>query len=134
MEPVNPSGVPHRTIVDTEFLGYNIPKGTIVITGIGAAMRDSKIYENPHEFHPERFLDAFGKLFISNDVTLAFGAGRRVCAGETFTRNMLFLFTTSFLQVFNVAMPKGEKPFKFSENLTGGIRTPKDHWVEVTAR
>lgn len=96
--------------------------------------RDSTIYENPNKFNPDRFLDASSKLCLSNDVTLAFGAGRRVCAGETFTRNMLFLLITSFLQAFNVRIPKGEKPYKFSENLTVAIRSTPDHWIEVTAR
>lgn len=60
--------------------------------------------------------------------------GRRLCAGETFARNMLFLCTTAFLQAFNIRVADGAEPFRFDENLTGTIRTPKDHWIEVTPR
>lgn len=60
--------------------------------------------------------------------------GRRLCAGETFARNMLFLFTSAFFQAFSVKMPSGLKPYKFSENLTGVIRTTPDHWIEVEVR
>lgn len=129
-----PSGVPHKALVDTEFSGYRIPKGTIMIPALDAAMHDASAWQNPDQFHPERFLDASGRLCLSNDISLPFGSGKRLCAGETFSRNMLFLFTTSFLQAFSVAMPNGEQPFKFTENLTGLIRTTPDHWIAVTVR
>lgn len=61
-------------------------------------------------------------------------AGKRLCAGETFARNMLFLCTTAFLQAFNIRMADGARPLRFDENLTGIIRTPIDHWIEATAR
>lgn len=87
-----------------------------------------------NEFHPERFLDKAGNLCLSKDITIPFGAGKRLCAGETFARNMLFLCTTAILQAFTIRMANGAKPLKFSENMTGLIRTPKDHWIELTAR
>lgn len=133
-ETLIPSGIPHQALVDTEFLGYSIPKGTVIMPALDAAMKDSTVWDKPHEFRPERFLDASGKLCLSKDISLPFGAGRRLCAGETFSRNMLFLFTTAFLQAFSVKVPDGTKPVKFCENLTGTLRTPKDHWIAVTAR
>lgn len=134
-ETLVPSGLPHKALVDTEFLGYTIPKGTIIMPALDAAFHDPTVWDKPNEFRPERFLDdATGQLCLSKDISLPFGAGKRLCAGETFARNMLFLFTTAFLQTFSVQMPKGEKPYKFSENLTGTIRTTPDHWLAVTAR
>lgn len=133
-EPLAPSGVPHKALVDTEFLGYTIPKGTIIMPALHTAMKETEVWEQPNDFRPERFLDASGKLCLRKDVSLPFGAGKRLCAGETFARNMLFLFTTAFLQAFSVRVPDGEKTVKFCENFTGTIRTPKDQWVEVTTR
>ncbi|XP_031627919.1 probable cytochrome P450 304a1 [Contarinia nasturtii] len=133
-ESLAPTGVPHKALVDTEFLGYTIPKGTIIMPALHTAMKENTVWEQPNDFRPERFLDASGKLCLSKDISLPFGAGKRLCAGETFARNMLFLFTTAFLQAFSVRVPNGEKPVKFSENITGTIRSPKDQWVELTKR
>lgn len=133
-ETLVPSGLAHKALVDTEFLGYTIPKGTIIMPALDAAMHDSTAWDNPYEFHPERFLDSAGNICLSKDISLPFGAGKRLCAGETFARNMLFLFTAGFLQAFSVGMPNGVKPYKFSENLTGMIRSTPDHWIKATPR
>lgn len=97
-------------------------------------MHDRTAWDNPQEFRPERFLDESGKLCLSKDISLPFGAGKRLCAGETFARNMLFLCTTAILQAFNIRMANGAKPLKFCDNITGLVRIPKDHWIELTPR
>lgn len=55
-------------------------------------------------------------------------------AGETFARNMLFLFVSSLLQAFSVSIPAGEAVYSFEDNLTGMIRTTQDHWIQMKAR
>lgn len=133
-ETLVPSGLPHRAIVDTEFLGYDIPKGTFIITAIDSASHDTDAWDDPNVFKPERFLDESGSLCLRKDISVPFGAGKRLCAGETFARNMLFLFVTSFLQAFTIRMPDNVKPYEFNENLTGLIRSTPDHWIQVIAR
>lgn len=75
-ETLVPSGLPHKALVDTEFLGYSIPKGTGIIPALDAAMKDPSAWEDPHVFHPERFLDANGKFCLSKDISFPFGAGK----------------------------------------------------------
>lgn len=133
-ETLVPSGLAHKAMVDTEFLGYNIPKGSIVMPALDAANHDPTVWDRPNEFRPERFLDASGKLCLSKDISLPFGAGKRLCAGETFARNMLFLFISAFLQTFSVRMPDGVRPIRFNENMTGLIRSTPDHWLAVMPR
>ena len=41
---------------------------------------------------------------------MAFGAGRRVCPGETLARNRLFLFTATLLQKFTFLPPEDSTP------------------------
>lgn len=53
--------VPHRANKDTTLGGYNIPKDTIVLCNLYAALRDPKCWDFPDEFFPERFLTAEGK-------------------------------------------------------------------------
>lgn len=133
-ETLVPSGLPHQASVDTEFMGYSIPKGTVIMPSLQATMHDTSVWDKPHEFRPERFLDESGKFCVSRDSTLPFGAGKRQCAGKTFARNMLFLFSTMFLQMFSVRMPDGVKAHSFSDNLTGTIRTTPNHWLKITSR
>lgn len=133
-ETLVPSGLPHKAVMDTEFLGYNIPKGSFIITALAAANHDPNAFENSNEFRPERFLDQNGKLDLRKDITLPFAAGRRLCAGETFSRNILFLVTTAFFQEFSVRMANGQAPYSFAENNTGTLKWTPDHWIEVNAR
>jgi ent-kaurene oxidase len=62
-----------------KFLTWNIV-AQIAINIYGCNM-DKKQWENPEEWKPERFLD---EKYDSADLqkTMAFGAGRRACAGS----------------------------------------------------
>lgn len=133
-ETLVPSGLPHKALEDTTFMGYNIPKGCIIITALEAVSNDTQTWDQPERFIPERFLDDNGKLCLQKDQSLPFGAGKRLCAGETFARNMLFLFTAGFFQNFNVTVPDGGSIPDFSQNATGLIKTSPDFWVKVVPR
>lgn len=109
-------------------------QNTVVVAALSSANHDESVWEEPHKFRPERFLDGDGNLSLKNDVSLPFSAGKRLCAGETFARNMLFLFTTAFFQTFNVNSPPGAPINEFKDNLSGLIRTTPDHWVQYHAR
>lgn len=104
------------------------------MTALGALANDETVWTSPEKFQPERFLDASGKLSLSKDRSLPFGAGKRLCAGETFARNILFLFVSALLQNFIVTLPAQQKSIEFSENLTGLIRSTPDHWIQLRAR
>lgn len=65
---------------------------------------------------------------------MPFGAGKRLCAGETFARNMLFLLISGFFQNFNVAIPDGGNIPDFNENASGIIKTSPDFWVKILPR
>ncbi|CAM8998771.1 unnamed protein product [Rhodiola kirilowii] len=76
--PVIPPRYVHE---DTEIGGYHISAGTEIAINLDACNMDKKKWEKPEEWNPERFLE--GK-FDSGDLytTMAFGAGKRVCAGS----------------------------------------------------
>ncbi|KAI4389912.1 hypothetical protein MLD38_002079 [Melastoma candidum] len=75
--PVVPLRYAHE---DTELGGFFIPAGSQIAINIYGCNMDKNRYENPLEWIPERFLD--GK-YDDADLfkTMAFGAGKRVCAG-----------------------------------------------------
>ncbi|KAF4552552.1 Cytochrome P450-like protein 10 [Elsinoe fawcettii] len=54
--PVAPAGVPHATSADDEYLGFHIPKGTMVFANAWSIHRTDE-YRNPDSFWPERYLD-----------------------------------------------------------------------------
>jgi cytochrome P450 len=79
--------VPHKSLCDTTLGGFKVPKDTVVLASIFNLHNDKGIWGDPENFRPERFLGGDGKLNLKNDFSLPFGAGRRLCAGETFARN-----------------------------------------------
>ncbi len=62
MGDIVPLGVPHTTVEDIVFRGYDIPKGTTVMSNLYSVHRDPSVWENPHDFNPDRFLDSNGKI------------------------------------------------------------------------
>lgn len=93
---------------------------------------DEKVWSQPELFQPERFLDKDGKFSPKLDKSLPFSAGKRLCAGETFSRNMLFLTAAAIMQNFNLEMPMGEK--MPNDPYTGFLHHLPDFWMEFKAR
>ncbi|KDP38413.1 hypothetical protein JCGZ_04338 [Jatropha curcas] len=75
--PVIPLRYVHE---DTEIGSYYIPAGSEIAINIYGCNMDKKHWENPEEWKPERFLN--GKYDLAElHKTMAFGAGKRACAG-----------------------------------------------------
>ncbi|KAI0333735.1 cytochrome P450 [Cubamyces sp. BRFM 1775] len=93
---VVPQGISHRTIEDDELNGYFIPGGTTIMTNVWYVnmwpvesaihylhgtyrgfLHDPKVYENPFDFSPERFIKA-GELNpdVRDPTDYMFGFGR----------------------------------------------------------
>lgn len=73
--PVTPLGVARKCVKDTMLGGYFIPKDTLMLANLWTAQRDPRIWKNPDEYQPERFLDSEGNL-LKKDYTIGFGAGQ----------------------------------------------------------
>jgi cytochrome P450 len=74
----SPTKVDFRLVRKTTSLGgVHLPAGTVVMLCLGAANRDPRKFDNPHEFHPDR-----------NNVRehIAFGRGIHTCAGAPLAR------------------------------------------------
>lgn len=61
-------------------------------------------------FYPtDRFLDEDGnRIYSPSPSFLPFGAGIRVCLGETLAKMELFLFIAWILQKFSLSVPEGD--------------------------
>ncbi|XP_053679604.1 probable cytochrome P450 304a1 [Anopheles nili] len=129
-----PSGIAHRAQQDTTFRGYDLPKDTFVLLGLDAAHNQKEHWGDPECFRPERFLDENGKLCLSKDISLPFGAGKRLCAGETFARNIMFLTLAALMQNFNIRQPPNARLPDLTKRHTGVIISPNDYWLKFEPR
>ncbi|XP_067013413.2 methyl farnesoate epoxidase [Anabrus simplex] len=129
---IAPLTVPHRATRDTELKGYFIPKDTFVTVSIWSLLQDKSFWHDPTSFRPERFLDSSGKI-SRQEWFLPFGVGKRLCPGEAFARNMLFLVFTSLLQKYSVTLPPGHlKPSTLP--LPGFTTAPQPFEVTFISR
>ncbi|XP_030290311.1 cytochrome P450 2J6-like [Sparus aurata] len=124
MGNIVPLDIFHMAGKDTTLDKYTIPKGTVVLPVLTSVLHDDSMWETPHSFNPQHFLDQDGK-FRKREAFLPFSAGKRVCLGEQLARMELFLFFTSLLQRFSFSAPPGEKPSL--EYKLGITRCPKPH-------
>jgi cytochrome P450 len=79
-----------RAVRSFELDGHTYPAGTLLTLCIGAANRDSAVFENPNELHPSR----------SPNKHLAFGFGIHQCAGLSLARLEGRIAVQGFLQRF----------------------------------
>ncbi|XP_061593792.1 cytochrome P450 2J2-like isoform X2 [Cololabis saira] len=124
MGNILPLNVAHMTSKDTTLDGYLVPKGTMVLPTLDSVLHDESMWETPHTFNPQHFLDQDGK-FRKREAFLPFSAGKRVCLGEQLARMELFLFFTALLQRFSFSPPAGEQPSL--EFKLGGTHCPKPY-------
>jgi len=96
----------HRSMRDMEFKGYTIPNDTLIIPNLYFIHHDPKVWSDPGEFKPERFLSTDGKSFQKHEALIPFSVGRRQCLGESLARDSLFLFLTNTFQNFEVEFEK----------------------------
>lgn len=86
--------------------GYFIPKGARVVTNVWAIHMDPRVWDDPLEFRPERFLAANSVREFS---FFPFGSGRRRCAGLPLVERMLPLVVATLLHAFEWRLPQGVK-------------------------
>ncbi|KAG8947338.1 hypothetical protein FRC04_010786 [Tulasnella sp. 424] len=111
--PVSPI-LPHLPIRDDKFQGYFIPKGTAVVGNAWQVSRDNRLYQNPTEFNPERFLrrNEDGGSPTLNPGTLSpwdfvFGFGRRICPGRDLGFQAAWMTAVFVLWAFDIRTKDG---------------------------
>ncbi|KAK3596390.1 hypothetical protein CHS0354_036940 [Potamilus streckersoni] len=98
--------LPHTCSVDTKLRGFDIPKGTTLLPDIDSVLFDSKIWGDPEEFRPERFIGKEGTL-LKPEEFIPFFTGRRNCVGESLARMELDLFIPALVQRLEFLPPEG---------------------------
>ncbi|KAF8915153.1 cytochrome P450 [Mucidula mucida] len=101
--PVVPRGLRHRVMQDDVYMGYLIPKDATIIPNIWGITHDPEMYPDPFKFDPTRHL---GDAPQVNPFKFTFGFGRRVCPGQHFAEQSLFLNMANILAAFDIARAK----------------------------
>ncbi|XP_050232143.1 cytochrome P450 89A9-like [Mercurialis annua] len=95
--------LPRAVTKDTKFDGYDIPKDAIVNFTVAEMAWDPKVWEDPMEFKPERFMNegvAFDVKGIREIKMMPFGAGRRVCPAISIATLHLQYFVANLVRDF----------------------------------
>ncbi|XP_073294980.1 cytochrome P450 81Q32-like [Primulina huaijiensis] len=96
--PVAPLLVPHESSDQCTVGGYHIPKKTMLLVNVWAIHNDTKNWEEPRKFKPERFEGVEGSR--EGFKLMTFGSGRRACPGEGLALRMVGLGLGSMIQCF----------------------------------
>jgi len=132
-------GTPHSVVQDDVYEGYNIPKGSTILCNLWAIHRDPKMFPEPDQFKPERFLDPNSPKYPQKSGHSGFGWGRRICPGEHLARNSLYMGMARLLWGFNFAPnldPKTGKPiYPDTFDYTDGFNSrPASFKCKITPR
>ena len=96
--------LPRATQRDVKYEGMVIPEGSTVFLNAWACNMDPEVYENPHTFMPERFIE-------KPDLPIfTYGVGTRMCAGYVLGNRELYIVFLRLIASFNfLPATKGEK-------------------------
>ncbi|XP_019454573.1 PREDICTED: cytochrome P450 82A3-like isoform X2 [Lupinus angustifolius] len=127
LHPAAPLSGPREFTEDCIIDGYQIQKGTRLITNLWKIHTDPSIWSDPLEFKPERFLTTHKDVDVrGHDFELIpFGSGRRICPGISFALHTIHLALARFLQSFEISKTSDE-PIDMTEifGLTNMKATP----------
>ncbi|KAF2113642.1 cytochrome P450 [Lophiotrema nucula] len=107
IQPVTPTGVPHRVKQDDWYEGMLIPKNSMIMIPPYALHRT--IYSDGDVYNPDRYLDRprlandyAGSPDYENRDHYTYGAGRRICVGIHLAERTQWRMTARILWGFNI--------------------------------
>ncbi|CAK9820343.1 Methyl farnesoate epoxidase [Anthophora quadrimaculata] len=119
---IGPTSIPHRAIMDSNLLGFEIKKNYTLLANLKSVHMDKEHWGDPEVFRPERFINENGQ-FINDSWLIPFGLGRRKCLGETLAKNTIFLFMACLLQKLHFILPVNH-PKPCLQGIDGFVISP----------
>ncbi|CAN0922152.1 Cytochrome P450 82A4 [Linum grandiflorum] len=128
--PAGPLSVPHQSMEDCTVAGHLVRKGTRLITNISKIQRDPKVWSNPDEFQPDRFLTSHKDVEVRGQhfELIPFGSGRRMCPGLNFALQVMYLTVAALLHGFDFSRMSSE-PVDMTESI--GLTNPRAFPLEL---
>lgn len=106
----------------------------MIFTSLYGSHSDEQTWDQPNQFKPERFLNESREFSPKLDKSVPFGAGKRLCAGETFSRNTMFLVFSALLQNFDITIPNDKKIPLPHEHCTGIFQYAPEYRLKFKTR
>jgi cytochrome P450 len=117
-----------RSRYRTQLGGYRIPRGTWLYIFPYVVHRDSRWFDEPAAFVPDRFLsDAFGPLQRAAYIPL--GLGPHVCIGKALSTIVLTSILACILRDFRLGLPPGDSNVQPAVNM---VMTPSAETCLIT--
>ncbi|CAJ1929820.1 unnamed protein product [Sphenostylis stenocarpa] len=111
MYPPSPLITLRAAMEDCTFsCGSHVPAGTHLMVNAWKIHRDGRVWSDPHDFKPERFLTSHNDVDVKgkNYEFVPFGSGRRACPGDSLALRVVHLTLARLLHSFTVALPSNK--------------------------
>lgn len=95
--------VGRETLNDCEIGDYHVPARSQLLMSQWVVQRDSRYFDNPEEFKPERWTTEFTKQ-LPKYAYFPFGGGPRVCVGQDFAMMEAMLVVATILRRFKLTL------------------------------
>ncbi|CAN6221737.1 unnamed protein product [Urochloa humidicola] len=114
-----------------KILGYDVPKGMLMIMNAWAINRDPKYWDDVVVFKPERFEGSIVDFRGTDFQFLPFGGGRRMCPGMTLAHANIELALTTLLYHFDWQLPCGvtTEEVDMAEKFGVDVRPKRDVYL-----
>ncbi|KAL3889837.1 hypothetical protein ACJMK2_002164, partial [Sinanodonta woodiana] len=127
-----PVSIAHTCSVDLKIQGFDIPKGTTLLPDINSVLSDPKIWGDPEEFRPERFIGEEGYLLTPEEFIPFF---TEETVGESLARMELDLFIPALVQRYEFLPPEGTTlDIREIDGVFGVIHKPKPFEIRAIVR
>jgi cytochrome P450 len=97
-----------EALADCEIAGYLIPRRTTALMSQWVVHRDKRFFEEPDEFHPERWAGDFAQR-LPKYAYFPFGGGPRLCIGNTFAMMEMVLALATISQRYRFTLVPGQE-------------------------
>ncbi|XP_074315799.1 cytochrome P450 89A2-like [Silene latifolia] len=102
--------LPHAVSEEVDLGGYKVPKNAVVFFTFAEMCRDSKVWKDPMEFKPERFMSNEEEIDITGSreiKMMPFGVGRRICPALRLAMLHLEYYVANLVWNFKWTSPDG---------------------------
>ncbi|EFJ32262.1 hypothetical protein SELMODRAFT_64553, partial [Selaginella moellendorffii] len=110
--------VPHASMEAQKVAGYDIPKNAMLLVNVYAIGRDPRVWCDPLEFQPQRFMGSNIGVSGQDFELLPFGSGKRSCPGLPLGLRNVQLVLSNLLHGFEWEFPGSPKDQQMGE-VTG---------------